>query len=834
MQIFCLEKSKLKSKLRKSKLRSTLHLIVWLVLCICTIIHSGCTRDQYRTWADQDAYSLLRSRQFDSRWQIPDRTVEPDRRSRLADINCPDCGPLPPDDPAAMCYMRHPYKSRKRVDYWDRRGADAFVDSERWLSDLPTNADGEIVIDKQLAVNLALLHNRDFQTQVEQLHGTALALSANRFEFDLNWFGGNDTTFDANGDGASAVRDLGTSNQLGFTRNFASGAQLVANLINSFTWNLGGNGNSDFAVGNLLFNLTQPLLRGAFRHVRTESLTQAERSLLYNVRDFARFRRQFYFDVVSQYLDLLNQAEAVKIEEENLSNLEQNLELHYLLADQGEASSVQVDQIFQQFQLGRLSLISLEQSLQTQQDQFKFLLGLPAKVEIKIVDNLLDEFELNSPEVLELNEDVEALKSEMAEYLPPEEAPDEFIESTYEKIKTYSNRVKTLKASIDSEYETWIEKLENLPSSDDDSADGVDKMQQLQLAKRMKEFFLDEMDKQIVASDKQYKSTLDELDILSEQVDPTNKEEESESIKRWKKLQLLLNAEGGLLDRASTLFLTQNQIRLFLIDISPLEIEEEIAVRLALENRLDLMNTKATVVDAYRQVEIAADQLQSDLDFTASAQLNTDPTIANAFRFDSEENQYSLGLEFDGPLNRLNERNGYRLAQLAYQQQRRNYMAVEDGIVNSVRLNLRQLRNNRFNFQIARQQLITATRQVDEAQLFLRQQRSTDSSATQDLLQALEVLRNAKISLIGNWIDYETSRIALFVDLELLNLDENGVWINERENFGGFNTTETPNNDSTDGDGIFDADQPSTSTDDDIRRPDFEEAAAEEDAGQLP
>jgi len=207
--------------------------------------------------------------------------------------------------------------------------------------------------------------------------------------------------------------------------------------------------------------------------------------------------------------------------------------------------------------------------------------------------------------------------------------------------------------------------------------------------------------------------------------------------------------------------------------------------------------------------------------------------VPNAFRFDSEENQYSLGLEFDGPLNRLNERNGYRLAQLAYQQQRRNYMAVEDGIVNSVRLNLRQLRNNRFNFQIARQQLITATRQVDEAQLFLRQQRSTDSSATQDLLQALEVLRNAKISLIGNWIDYETSRIALFVDLELLNLDENGVWINERENFGRFNTTETPNDNSTDSDGIVDADQPSTSTDD-IPQPEFEEAVPEEAADQLP
>ena len=263
-----------------------------------------------------------------------------------------------------------------------------------------------------------------------------------------------------------------------------------------------------------------------------------------------------------------------------------------------------------------------------------------------------------------------------------------------------------------------------------------------------------------------------------------------------------------------------------------LEIEEELAVQLALENRLDLMNSKAAVVDAFRQVEIAADQLQSDLNVTASARLNTDPNVDNAFRFDGDENQYNLGVEFDGPLNRLGERNGYRLAQLAYQQQRRAYMAVEDNIVNEIRFNLRQLRTNRFNFQISRQQLITATRQVDEAQLNLRQQRSTDSSATQDLLQALQTLRDAKISLIRNWIDYETSRIALFVDLELLNLDERGVWINEAENFESyrFDQVSGANGDADPGD----AENPSAPLLEDVQQPEFERNILEPATDELP
>ena len=821
-----------------NSLDSSQRFVAFATLCACiafTLV--GCTRDQYRARADQEAYGLLRSRQFDSRWILPDRTVEADPRSRLADINDPDCGPLPHDDPAAECYMHHPYKSKRRVEYWDKRGGGAAIDSESWLQYLPTNEKGEVVIDKQLAVNLALLHNRDFQSQVEQLHVSALALSQNRFEFDLNWFGGNDTTFAANGDGVAAIRNLGSSNNLGFSRNFAAGGQFVANLVNSFTWNLGGNGSSNFAVGNLLFSLTQPLLRGAFRHVRTEGLTQAERNLLYDVRSFARFRREFYLNIVSQYLDLLNAAENVRIEQGNLANLETNLELHYLLADQGEASTIRVDQVFQQFQTGRLALINLEQSLESAEDQFKFLLGLPAKVNIRIEDNLLDSFELNSKDVLELQDKVEQLKRELNEFLPPEEASEEFIEKTYAKVKEYAVQVKTLKEEIDQEYGTWTDKLENskLPAgAGDEGPDAVDRKQQQQLAERMKKFFLDELDKQINESSKQYEDSLVDLDILTERIDPGETEEkESERVKDWKKLQLLINGQGGLLDRVTTLFVTQNQIRLFLIEINELQIEEDIAVRIALENRLDLMNSRGAVVDSYRQVEIAADQLQSDLDVTASAGLNTDSGVNNAFRFDGDEAQYSLGVAVDGPLNRLGERNGYRIAQLAYQQQRRAYMQDEDSIVNSVRLDLRQLRTNRFSFQIARQQLITATRLVDEAQLNLRQDRGTDSSTTQDLLQALESLRDEKNALIGSWIAYETSRIALFVDLELLQLDEQGVWVNEQENFDRFRSGGNDGDASGAGTEDDSADQPSASFEE-IERPDFEEEFAEPPAVEDP
>ncbi len=789
------------------------------LVCLCLTCCAGCSRSAYREWADRDAYGLVRSRQFDTRWVLPKRTLEAAPQSRLADAQNPDCGPLPPDDPAAHGYMKQPFRSRKEIEFWDNRGMLDSIDDQSWLDSLPRNPAGEVELDKQLAIELALLHSREFQTQVEQLYTSALRLSQNRFEYRVNWLGGSDTAFAASGDRATGNRNLGTTNQLGLTRNFAAGGQFFSTLVNSFTWQFGGGGNSDFAAGNLLVGLTQPLLRGAFRHVRTESLTQAERDMLYQVRAFARFRRQFYFEIVGQYLALLSQSQSVRIEEGNLRNLELNLEEHQVLLNRGLVSPIQVDQVFQSYQTGRLSLINSQQAFQTSMDRFKFQLGLPARVTLKLDTTLLASFELNSTEIEDLQAQAEDLLQSMMKYLPPDQASDEFLKQTYEQIKTVAKEIESLKPQVDAELKQFLEALaKSKPDREAEEAETVDYEQQVAVADRL-EKLLEDLNVQMVAAKKSYSQPLTELSLDIEQPQPEAlpqpdmeelDDEKEPAVRQWEALQQLIARPGGLRDRIDTLFLVQTQIRLFLIEIKRLELEQDTAIDLALNGRLDLMNSRASVVDSYRQVEIAANRLKSDLSVSTSANLRTDPTRDNAFRFDGKENQYNVGVGFDGPLNRFGERNAYRVAQIAYQQQRRSYMADEDAIVNSVRLNLRQLQNSRFNFQIARQQLITATRQVEQAQFNLRTATAGDSSLTQDLLQALQTLRDTKNRLISNWIGYETSRIALFVDLELLNLDEQGVWINEQENFEGFNPGRPADvsvaDDETDGNSNPDAD----------------------------
>ena len=762
---------------------------------VMVILCAGCTRKDYRLWADRDAYRLLKTRQSDPLWDIPERRVEPDPRSRLADGFDPDCSPVPTDDPSAQGYMRHPFRS-KPVTYWDERGDAGEVDQQTWLEHLPYDEDGKVQLTQQVSVDLALMHSRDFQDQVESLYTQALSLSQNRFEFSLNWFGGSDSSFSANDDGFDAQRNLNISPNVGFSRNLASGGQVAANLANSFVWQLGGGPNQNFGAGNLLLSITQPLLRGAFQQVRTESLTQSERSLLYSVRDFARFRRQFYLNTVSQYLQLLNQSQGIRIEEENLRNLRLNYEEHQELLNRGLVSPIQVDQVFQSYQNGRLSVINTKQSLEASLDQFKFQLGLPAKVPVEIDNSMLQAFRLNSGELEALREDAEKLENALIEYLPPEKAPREFFERSYASLESMLDRVDEIKPQVESELDDWLKRLEaTKPDANTDENERIEHQQQSSYALRLREVF-NELDEFLAGTREEIAAAKTALDKNAE--NETQEETEEQKLDKrvqdalepnpespeevaWKRLQESVNRR--LRDVIGTLFVSQTQIRLFAIEIKPVDLEPETAVQIALQNRLDLKNARAQVVDSFRTVEIAANQLQSDLNVSASANLQSDATRDNPLRFDGDENQYQLGVQFDGPLNRFSERNAYRASQISYQQQRRAYMATEDSIVIDIRQDMRQLLNNKFDFQISRQQLIAATRQVDEAQLNLRAgggQGGGDSSLTQDLLNALNVLRNAQNSVISSWVSYEISRIRLFVDLELLMLDENGIWINEQ------------------------------------------------------
>ncbi len=72
----------------------------------------------------------------------------------------------------------------------------------------------------------------------------------------------------------------------------------------------GPEGFSKEIGSDLLFTFTQSLFQ---RDVRLNPLIQAERNLVYASRDFASFRRDFFFRIASSYYGLLTTYRSIEI-----------------------------------------------------------------------------------------------------------------------------------------------------------------------------------------------------------------------------------------------------------------------------------------------------------------------------------------------------------------------------------------------------------------------------------------------------------------------------------------------------------------------------------------
>src|SRR5262249_14443434 len=115
------------------------------------------------------------------------------------------------------------------------------------------------------------------------------------------------------------------------------------------------------------------------------------------------------------------------------------------------------------------------------------------------------------------------------------------------------------------------------------------------------------------------------------------------------------------------------------------------AVRLALEYRLDLMNARANLYDAWRQIRVVANTLQGILNVSLTNNVFTGPNTTNPLAFLSQAKNFSLVLNAELPLVRMTERNNFRSTLIAYQRQRRALMNTEDNIKIQLRQDLRNV-----------------------------------------------------------------------------------------------------------------------------------------------
>jgi outer membrane protein TolC len=722
-------------------------------LIVLVLVAAGCSRSFYRRQADREVYHAIQERNGDPRWSLPRIRIDTPPPSRLFDPFNPDHPPMPPDDPAADRYMRCVYGMHGSL-LWHRDGDAPWIEDPGWRKFVGVNDKGELELTPDRAIEIGVLNSREYQTALEQVYLNALALTLNRYEFVLHYFATNDTTFLHFGSGADESNTLTVNSTIGFQRFLAAGGQLMAEFANSFVFEFAGPDHT-IATSNIIVNFTQPLLRGFGRAVRLEALTEAERSLLYAVRDFARFRKLFSFNVATQgYLQLLLQVQLIRNQEQNLKSQEQNLRLNEALLATGTISSVELDLAFQNYQQARLAVQNGQTALATSLDSFKIQLGLPPTLPVKIDESALAPFQLTDPALDTLQDEIEKT---LAHYREMEQAPPlADLQDGFGRLKDYQRRTMAFIESVREEIKRW----EALPEEGDDPQ----RLARRRAAQRALAQQLPELGGDLVTLRRDIERGAAGL--------RADRRRES-----WELLQRLFRQQGALTAQVGII---QTQVRVYLIRLRPVRVEEEPALAYAFANRLDLMNIRGRVVDAWRQIRVTANALLGVATVNFNANIATKPGGSNPFDFRSSASSYSLGVHLEAPLNRQAERNAYRASQIAYEHSRRDFMAAEDNIAQSVRRDLRLLNTERLNFEIIRQQLISAARAVEAARdRLLIVENAADTTATQNVLTALGNLLNAKQQLITSWVSYETDRIQLLLDMEALQVDARGLYVDE-------------------------------------------------------
>ncbi|MDG2391620.1 MAG: TolC family protein [Planctomycetaceae bacterium] len=789
-----------------------------LIAALMMTVLSGCSRKFWREQADHDSYELIAEKMNNPAWWAPRMDITPDPRSRFFDPFDPDHEPLPPDDAAAneLLYEVGGWKGYKN---WHKLGRAFSVENPHWLDNLvaknsednspilQTSSEGVVsqeagLVDLNLGdlIELSYIHNRDYQTEIENVYLQALDVSQERFAFDVRYLrspgsSGSTPILDINGESIPDGRNsVGFTSGLGISQVLPSGAQWALELTNNTLWVFsGGSASSASAIS---YSIVQPLMRNAGRKVGLEGLTLSERQLLYSVRDLARFRKEFFSDVTGRggYLGLLLQIQQIDNQRSNIVRLERQLEALIVLRSQDleegqEAKSLDILQLASSLARSENRLRESEISLQDSYDGFKISLGLPPDMKFSIDTQPLDRFQLIDPALIAMENRVYLFKGEYWGHLAPPgdnplgdrtELPFVEYEQTYQKLKNlYDDVIKVVVRGVEDDFRKIEEVAEKrlAKSSDDERTTFQQNIENDRRALNDAKTILKDM--LLVDSEESEKpnkiatslGALKKIENLLAQGDLT-REQKQKVYQLGSKVQQVLN------DQVKALQVVQVHQRVEAVLLEPFDLSLEETTQLALENRLDLKNSRAILNDRRRAVEIAANELEGALNIRVEGDVNTSNGSNNPLDFQGSASSFRAGLEFDTPLDQLQERNNYRASQIAYQRARREYMAAEDAVKQDVRNEWRQIQILKQNFETARRQIRVAAFELDAAIEDANDPGAAGGSGLRgrNLLNALNSVLSAQDNFIGIWVQYENNRINIYRDMGIMKVNDGGVW----------------------------------------------------------
>lgn len=488
------------------------------------------------------------------------------------------------------------------------------------------------------------------------------------------------------------------------------------------------------------------------------------------------------------------------------------------------SQQIQVEQTRQQLYTQTTGLINLQSQYESTLDTYKQTLGLPSYLCVEIQDPLLERFKLVSPELLERRNQLSVLRdgvgqanTQLLEQSSMQRDPR--TGESFRAIASGTQLIESLKtlqenmSPISEVYEKLVEldvpqvkaDIERLRSTLPERAKQLARLRDLvqrekdlvcrllpmdafdlslldeQAVARLPDDLLAELDKLVTKFTDSAKAVtslnaeVGKLATESNRADNDRKRFEAISSGAMLKSQdLIAKASEDLL----ALQLIQARARTETATLPEIDIEPREALEIARRNRHDWLNNRAALVNSWRAIEVVADDLESTLDLTFSGDVQNIGDNPLALR--SATGRLRVGLQWDAPITRLQERNRYRQALIEYQQAKRSYYQFEDAVWRSLRTELRSIRVNQFVFEIQRFALRNAAQQIsinEDLRQINEALGTPNPTAARDASGALLALLEAQNVFIGTWVNYEAIRRALDQDMGTLQIDAEGLWV---------------------------------------------------------
>ncbi len=227
--------------------------------------------------------------------------------------------------------------------------------------------------------------------------------------------------------------------QTGVSMLLLGGGRLALQLTNNFFRFINGDANEE-AGSVLSASFTQPLWRGRGRKISAERLTQAERDVLYDLRDFTRYRQEFVVRICKAYYSVLEQRDIVKNNYQSYLNFKASYDRENAFAQEGRKTLTEIGRIQQALLSSEDTWINSLRRYKESLDEFKISIGLSTDSHVMLDPKelvKLKEEGLKHPQIT----DDEAVKVALVTRLEIYTQKD-VVEDAERKIKIAENALK--------------------------------------------------------------------------------------------------------------------------------------------------------------------------------------------------------------------------------------------------------------------------------------------------------------------------------------------------------------------------------------------------------